>query len=71
MRTEMRSVLASVGLALLAFPASASAVELTYEAPAASISRGAPLMFAVRTDAPESSVVVRVSAATWSTRTGC
>ena len=27
MRTEMRSVLASVGLALLAFPASASAVE--------------------------------------------
>ncbi|MBE2316633.1 hypothetical protein DVA67_011645 [Solirubrobacter sp. CPCC 204708] len=57
----MRPVLASVGLALLAFPASASAVELNYEAPAASISRGAPLTFAVRTDAPESSVVVRVS----------
>jgi hypothetical protein len=57
----MRSVLASVGLALLAFPASASAVELSYEAPGASISRGDPLTFAVRTDAPESSVVVRVS----------
>lgn len=63
MRIEMRSVLASFGLALLAFPASASAVELTYEAPAASISRGAPLTFAVRTDAPESSVVVRMSGA--------
>ncbi len=61
MRIEMRSVLASVGLALLAFPASASAYELNYEAPSASISRGAPLLFAVRTDAPEGSVTVRVS----------
>ena len=61
MRVGMRSVLAAVGLALLAFPASASAVELSYEAPGASISRGNPLTFAVRTDAPESSVVVRVS----------
>jgi hypothetical protein len=59
----MRSVLASVGFALLAFPAAASAVELDYEAPGASIARGAPLTFAVRTDAPESSVVVRVSGA--------
>lgn len=57
----MRSVLASVGLALLAFPASASAIELAYEAPSGSILRGAPLTFAVRTDAPDSSVVVRVS----------
>ena len=63
MGTEMRSVLASVGVALLAFPASASAVELAYEAPAASITRGAPLTFAVRTDAPDGSVVVRVSGA--------
>lgn len=61
MRIRMRSVLASVGLALLAFPASASAYELSYEAPSASITRGAPLTFAVRTDAPEGSVVVRVS----------
>lgn len=61
MRTRMRSVLASVGLALLAIPASASAYELSYEAPSASIARGAPLTFAVRTDAPEGSVTVRVS----------
>jgi hypothetical protein len=61
MRVGMRSVLAALGLALLAFPASASAVELRYEAPGASIARGNPLTFAVRTDAPESSVVVRVS----------
>jgi|GEM_PF-5634273 len=58
----MRSALAHASVVLLAFPASASAVELTYEAPAASISRGAPLTFAVRTDAPEDSVIVRVSA---------
>ncbi|MDA0181404.1 hypothetical protein OJ997_13955 [Solirubrobacter phytolaccae] len=57
----MRSVLAAVGLALLTFPASASAYELNYEAPSASIARGAPLTFAVRTDAPEGSIVVRVS----------
>lgn len=61
MRPQMRPVLASVGLALLAFPASASAYDLSYEAPSASITRGAPLTFAVRTDAPEGSVTVRVS----------
>ena len=61
MRPSMRSVLASFGLALLALPASASAYELAYEAPSASIARGAPLTFAVRTDAPEGSVIVRVS----------
>lgn len=61
MRSSMRSVLASVGLAVLALPASASAYQLSYEAPSASISRGAPLTFAVRTDAPEGSVIVRVS----------
>ncbi len=61
MRTSMRSVLAFVGLTLLALPASASAYELNYEAPSASIARGAPLTFAVRTDAPEGSVIVRVS----------
>lgn len=61
MRSSMRSVLASVGFAMLALPASASAYQLSYEAPSASISRGAPLTFAVRTDAPEGSVIVRVS----------
>jgi len=57
----MRSVLAAFCFALLAFPASASAWSLDYEAPSASISRGAPLTFAVRTTAPAGSVVVRVS----------
>lgn len=61
MRSSMRSVLASFGLALLAFPASASAYQLNYEAPAASIARGAPLTFAVRTQAPDGSLTVRVS----------
>ena len=60
----MRPVLASV-LALLALPATASAQTtlppLDYAAPTASISRGAPLTFAVRTAAPAGSVVVRVS----------
>ena len=60
----MRPVLASV-LVLLALPASASAQTalppLDYAAPTASISRGAPLTFAVRTAAPDGSVVVRVS----------
>ena len=65
MRTLMRSVLAAVCLALLALPASASA----YSAPAARLRRarharsraGRPLTFAVRTAAPDGSVVVRVS----------
>ena len=60
----MRPVLASV-LVLLALPATASAQStlppLDYAAPTASISRGAPLTFAVRTAAPAGSVVVRVS----------
>jgi hypothetical protein len=34
---------------------------LDYDGPAARISRGAPLVFAVRTDAPAGSVVIRVS----------
>ena len=60
----MRPVLASV-LVLLALPATASAQStlppLDYAAPTASISRGAPLTFAVRTARPGGSVVVRVS----------
>ena len=60
----MRSVLASL-LVLLALPASAAAQTplppLEYAAPVASISRGAPLTFAVRTAAPDGTVVVRVS----------
>jgi hypothetical protein len=48
-------------LVLLAFPSAASAQSLDYAAPTASISRGAPLTFAVRTTAPSGSVVVRVS----------
>ena len=35
--------------------------ELDYAGPAARISRGRPLIFAVRTDAPAGSVIVRVS----------
>jgi hypothetical protein len=60
----MRSVLITV-FALLAMPATASAQTalppLDYAAPTASISRGAPLTFAVRTPAPDGTVVVRVS----------
>jgi len=61
MRTEMRSVLAALCLAVLAFPASASAWTLGYEAPGGSILRGNPLTFAVRTQAH--AVTVRVSGA--------
>ncbi len=57
----MRSLLASLCFALLAFPASASAYTLGYEAPGESIARGDALTFAVRTTAPEGSVNVRVS----------
>jgi hypothetical protein len=65
MGAMMRPVLASV-LVLLALPASASAQTaalppLDYAAPIGKISRGAPLTFAVRTAAPDGSVVVRVS----------
>jgi hypothetical protein len=60
----MRSVLITV-FALLALPAAASAQTalppLDYAAPTASISRGAPLTLAVRTAAPNGTVVVRVS----------
>jgi hypothetical protein len=60
----MRPVLASL-LVLLALPAAAAAQTplppLEYAAPVASISRGAPLTFAVRTTAPDGTVVVRVS----------
>jgi hypothetical protein len=60
----MRSVLATF-FVLLALPASASAQTplppLDYAAPTASVSRGAPLTFAVRTTAPDGAVVVRVS----------
>jgi hypothetical protein len=65
MQAVMRSVLASC-FALLALPATAAAQTplppLEYAAPVASISRGAPLTFAVRTAAPNGTVVVRVSA---------
>ena len=61
MRTGMRSVLIAAALALLAFPASASAYELGYEAPDTTVSRGEPLTFAIRTTAPEGSVTIRVS----------
>ena len=61
MRTVMRSVLVAASLALLAFPASASAYELGYEAPDTTVSRGEPLTFAIRTTAPEGSVTIRVS----------
>ena len=57
----MRRLLALLGFALLALPSSAAAQSLEYAAPTASISRGAPLTFAVRTTAPAGSVVVRVS----------
>ena len=57
----MRRALACLPFALLAFPSAASAQSLDYAAPTASISRGAPLTFAVRTTAPAGSVVVRVS----------
>src|ERR1044071_8052998 len=64
MGAGMRHVLASI-LVLLAMPAAASAQTplppLEYAAPTASISRGAPLTFAVRTAAPDGTVVVRVS----------
>src|SRR3954453_368144 len=64
MGAVMRLVLASV-LALLALPATAAAQAplppLEYAAPVASVSRGAPLIFAVRTPAPDGTVVVRVS----------
>jgi hypothetical protein len=64
MRNEMRRpVLVAAVLGLLAVPSSASAFDLNYEAPSASVAKGAPLTFAVRTDAPEGTVVVRVSGA--------
>jgi hypothetical protein len=61
MRLLMRRLLVLLGVSVLALPSSASAQSLEYAAPTASISRGAPLTFAVRTDAPAGSVVVRVS----------
>jgi hypothetical protein len=61
MRSLMRSVLAAVFLALLAFPASASASSLDYEAPDTTVTKGDPLTFAVRTTVPAGNVVVRVS----------
>src|SRR4051795_6263968 len=64
MGAVMRPVLASI-LVLLALPGTAAAQAplppLEYAAPVASISRGAPLTFAVRTTAPDGTVVVRVS----------
>ncbi len=63
----MRRSLAFIVLTLLALPVTAAAQEpallppLDYAAPTASITRGAPLTFAVRTLAPAGSVVVRVS----------
>jgi hypothetical protein len=60
----MRRALATACLALLALPATASAqATLEYTGPAATISRGAPLTFGVRTAAPAGSVVVRVAGA--------
>jgi hypothetical protein len=61
MRSVMRSVLVAVSAVLLAFPASAGAYSLDYEAPDTSVSKGDPLTFAVRTTAPEGSVTIRVS----------
>jgi hypothetical protein len=64
MEELMRPVLVTV-VWLLALPVSASAQTalppLDYASPTASISRGAPLTFAVRTTAPAGAVVVRVS----------
>src|SRR5262249_2784820 len=64
MHPEMRPVLATL-LVLLALPAAAQAQTplppLEYAAPTASIARGMPLTFSVRTPAPDGSVVVRVS----------
>jgi len=65
----MRRAFACLLLALLATPAAAEAQApaplppLAYAAPTASVARGAPLTFAVRTPAPAGSVVVRVSGA--------
>jgi hypothetical protein len=65
----MRRALATVLLALLVAPAAAGAQApaplppLDYAGPSASIARGAPLTFAVRTPAPAGSVIVRVSGA--------
>ena len=67
MRPVMRRSLAFILVPLLAVPATAAAQApaplppLDYAAPTASITRGAPLTFAVRTAAPAGSVVVRVS----------
>jgi hypothetical protein len=63
----MRRALLPALVALLAQPAAAAAQEpafvppFDYAGPAATISRGAPLTFAVRTPAPAGSVIVRVS----------
>src|SRR4051794_7220121 len=61
MRVVMRSVLVASALAVLAFPASASAYSLDYEGPDTTVSRGEALTFAIRTTAPEGSVTIRVS----------
>jgi hypothetical protein len=64
MATVMRSLLAALVVVGLALPATASAAaELEYVGPAASISRGAPLTFAVRTAAAPGSVTVRIAGA--------
>jgi hypothetical protein len=64
MAIGMRSLLAAFVVAGLALPATASAAtELEYVGPAASISRGAPLTFAVRTGAAPGTVTVRIAGA--------
>jgi hypothetical protein len=64
MAKEMRGLIAGLVTASLAFPAGASAAtDLEYAGPAASIVRGAPLAFVVRTAAAPGTVTVRVAGA--------
>ena len=64
MAMEMRSALAALVVVGLVLPSTASAAsELEYVGPAASISRGAPLTFAVRTAAAPGTVTVRIAGA--------
>src|SRR3954452_3590170 len=60
MPSVMRRAPACLLLALLAVPATASAQAPTLDYSSATISRGEPLTFEVRTSAPAGSVVVRV-----------
>jgi hypothetical protein len=64
MANMMRRLFAAVALAALMLPATAAAApDLEYAGPAASIVRGAPLTFAVRTAAAPGTVTLRIAGA--------